>query len=77
LDGPGFEHRYELRGFIFFKPVHTGHGAHPDSSITGTEVLSRGKGGRGVKLTHPNLVPRLKKEQSYISSRASLKIMVC
>jgi hypothetical protein len=51
----------EAKDFSILQIVQTALGAHPASYSMGTEVLSRRKSGRNVKLTtHPHLVPRLK-----------------
>jgi len=50
-------------GTRFSAHVQTGPGAHPASYTMGTGFFLGVKCGRGVALTtHPNLVPRLKKE---------------
>jgi len=50
-------------GKRFSTPIQTAPGAHPASYAMSTRS-SRGYSGWGVALaTHPNLVPRLKKEK--------------
>jgi len=65
LDGPGIESRWGTR---LSAPVQTCPGAH-QASCTIVPGLSWGQSGRGVVLTtHPHLAPKLRKEQSYIST---------
>ena len=60
LDGPGMESRWGAR---FSTPVQTGPGDHPASYTMGTGSFPGGKAAGGVAfITHPYLVPRLKKE---------------
>ena len=57
-----------LVGARFSTPVQTGPGAYPASYTIGTGSLLGVKRPRVVLTTHPHLEPRLKKQQSYIST---------
>jgi hypothetical protein len=75
LDDPGIESRWGAR---FYAPVQTGPGAHPASYTVGTGSFSGVESGRSVTLTpHPLLVPRSKKEWSYISLLSLKAIVAC
>jgi len=62
LGEPGFEYRQKHEMFLSSKRS-TGSGTYPASYWMDTEVLSRGKSGRGVKST-----TRVKNEWSYSST---------
>ena len=74
LDGPGIESQLEGgggEGARFSAPVQTGPAARPASYTMGTGSFPGGKVAGAEALT--NLEPRLKKEQSYVSTSLGLR----